>query len=117
MSAAELRQAAETLRERAKAASPGPWRTFEHHGRDMTDEGWSEIGAQNDGHTVAITYPTGFENDYPEPDAAYIATMHSGVGLALADWLDQCADRLDKGHHTGSRHSHRIARLINGGAS
>jgi len=39
------------------------------------------------------------------------------VDEALADWLDQCAQRLDGGHHTGSRHSHRIARLINGGAA
>lgn len=91
----ELRQAAKTLRQRANAASPAPWRTFDHHGRDMTDEGWSEIGVQNDGHTVAITYPTGFENDHPEPDAAYIATMDPTMGLLLAETLETEAKLLD----------------------
>ena len=31
---------------------------------------------------------------------------------ALADWLDQCADRIERGHHTGTRHSHRVARIV-----
>lgn len=83
-----LRKAAATLRDHANGTSPGPWRTFAHHGRDMTDEGWSEIGVQNDGHTVAITYPTGFENDYPERDAAFIAAMDPSVARLLADWLE-----------------------------
>ena len=98
MSANELRQAAETLRGRAGATTPD--REF-----------WTTNGITGwacDGSWVV---------EFDERAAAYIATMHPGVGLALADWLEQCADRLDKGHHTGSRHSHRIAALINGGAA
>jgi hypothetical protein len=122
MSAAELRKAAETLRERAESASPPPWRPYEQHGRDITDEGWSEIGVANDGHDVAHTYPTGFENDYPEPDAVYIATMHPGVGLALADWLDHeatiGAEDEEMGYQIGPRYPGLVlARLINGGAA
>ena len=93
MTAETLRAAATRLRELAEAATPGPWQTFEQHGRDYTDEGWSQIGGVKNprGHDVALTYDIGFDNDYHEADAAYIAAMSPTVALALADWLDETA--------------------------
>jgi hypothetical protein len=105
VSAAELRKAAETLRERAKAADAPPW---EQDG--VVGSPWNDLIVNDASNGIIADCDTSDEN------AAYIATMHPGVGLALAEWLDQCADRLHRGHHTGSRHSHAIARLINGGA-
>lgn len=77
MSAGLLREAAAVLRERAEAATPGPW----------------GIGIDDDPRTVSSVDPynwiadtSGNPNEYM--DAAYIATMHPDVGLALADWLD-----------------------------
>lgn len=85
MSAAELRQAASTLRDLAENAT-------DHWQKDVVR---------------LLTFPE---------DRRIVSVLNPGVGLVFADWLDQCADRLDRGHHTGSRHSHRAARLINGGA-
>ena len=104
MSAAELRRAAETLRFRAESV--------------MAHNGGDDLWFEADVDLRNAIRGTFLGNKASAPDdARWIALMSPGVGLALADWLDQCADRLDKGHHTGSRHSHRIARLINGGAS
>jgi hypothetical protein len=109
VSAAELRKAAETLRERAEKATPGPWR--QEYSKASGD---CVIDAESHNCLDSVARTTHFRSGL---DAAYIATMHPGVGLALAEWLDQCADRLDRGHHAGSRHSHTIACLINGGAA
>jgi hypothetical protein len=78
MSADLLRQAATVLRERADAATPGPWTALPGAGNvwRFPDEGSPSLIARG-GH------------EGPSPaDAAYIATMHPGVGHALADWLD-----------------------------
>ena len=94
MSANELRQAAETLRGRAGATTPD--REF-----------WTTNGIAGwacDGSWVV---------EFDERAAAYIATMHPGVGLALADWLDS-----EFAHDFGpSEHAIEVARLINGGAA
>lgn len=90
MSAAEeIRQAAEKVRSLVAAATPGPWANVEQHGRDITDEAYSYIyvGVAPLGREVASTYPPGRDGDPCEANAAYIATMHPGVGLALADLL------------------------------
>lgn len=116
MSGAELSKAAETLRKRAEAATDGPWIPF-----------GTSIGVTVKGCTCAGTAP-GYPQhesycgtdgpivDASEPDIAYIATMHPGVGLALADWLDDAATWAEE---TGNvdRHALTVARLINGGAS
>ena len=49
--------------------------------------------------------------------AAYIATMHPGVGLALADWLDRVAEH--SGRYAGVLvdDALRLADLILGGAA
>lgn len=89
----ELRAAAKLMRERAEAATPGPWTTTEAHGRDIADEGWSDVRVRALGHDVAITYMTGvLEGDPHEDNAPYIAGMSPPVALAVADWLDRFAD-------------------------
>lgn len=109
MSAAELRRAAETLRERATWAD-------RDRGRWVVQQNLPEH-RDYPAQAQVMTDPKGIYQFVASSvfvdDAFYIATVHPAVGLVLADWLDQCADRLDKGHHTGSRHSHRIAALIN----
>ena len=121
MSADRLREAAKVLRERAEAATPGPWQ----HGED-----WAAISADSDS-VVHAYYQRPCEacgNDiYDEAsvavsvmDAAYIATMHPGVGLALADWLDAEADERRWGRRRDFDDvgiSDRIADLVLGGAS
>ncbi len=72
-----LREAATLLRERAEAATPGPW-------------------ARGDPSTVENTRASCvIDGDGGMPcsdeDAAHIAMMHPGVALALADWLDEVA--------------------------
>jgi len=116
MSTDRLRQAANVLRERAEKATPGPWRE-EYSGK--TGPVVLDVESHNALDHVAkcCHYRAGF-------DAAYIATVHPGVGLALADMLDTVA------HHVGTfdceahcepdgcstvRESDRIADLILGG--
>jgi hypothetical protein len=75
MSTDRLREAARVLRERAETVIA----------RD-----------HNPGHAIDnfVAYYEGrrTSSDALGIDAAYIATMHPGVGLALADWLDAQAD-------------------------
>ena len=73
MSAAEtLREAAKVLRGRAEAATPGPW----------------AVRAGNVEHYFPYLGGYGVIASPLESDATLIATMHPGVALALADWLD-----------------------------
>jgi hypothetical protein len=74
----ELRQAAKLMRERAEAATEGPWRAKRH--RDRRSYVSSCSGACWD-----VAYPL-------TEDARHIAGMHPGVALAVADWLDRLAD-------------------------
>jgi hypothetical protein len=133
VSAAELRQAAETLRKRAKAATPGPWGFTDSEAAaslvNLPDDGMVVL---YDGDTpVALCADEFYENEPGEPapfnDAQWISTMHPGVGLALAEWL------LAQAHHVASRDCEvhceypdgcdetksalTVARLINGGVS
>jgi hypothetical protein len=138
MSADELRQAAEVLRGVAGAATKGPWVAEQcEDSLQVTAGTASTVWTEHDGFRIGHQPPSYVATDVileheleewgenPDnateaqrvADAEYVATMNPLVGLALADWLEQCAERLDRGHHTGSRHSHSIARLINGGAS
>jgi hypothetical protein len=96
--AAELRQAALLMRERAEKAERGPWFTAEHHGRDIADEGWSDlrVTAAADAPPVAIAYLTGItEPDLANENAVHIASWHPGAALAVADWLDAEAERAE----------------------
>ena len=119
MSSDELRQAAATLRERAEAAThPGyGWRLGDTAG---ANEVWAPRDpADHDAFMIATTAtrlnPAPGVRGYA--DADYIAMMHPGVGLALADWLD-----VEAGYQwtTSKRRSDAalaVARLINGSAS
>ena len=99
MSADTLRRAAALLRERADAATPGPWSAADEYGLiPEADPAWC-ISQMRPGYQ-SMSPTEGYVGDVAEvwcerkdacPDADYIATMHPGVGLALADWLDLMA--------------------------
>jgi len=81
-----LRSAAKLMREKAQAASPGPW-----HQMCMGSEGCSVI---NDGHLRErkhVSFSGRKEWKADHADAEYIAGMSPVLGLALADLLDQTA--------------------------
>jgi hypothetical protein len=124
MSADLLREAAEVLRERIDGSQPSPW--------------YAELSilAPDDANWWFVCDANGFEvaqtRHSVKAEAAYIATMHPGVGLALADWLDEIAAgwmwddegaacdwdgmplKLDEAVDS---HAVKVARLILGGAS
>lgn len=73
-----LRRAAEKLRALAQAASEGPWghasdgafiEVYGHNRRWVADAGRSE-------------------SKQARHDGAFIATLHPGVAVLIADWLD-----------------------------
>jgi hypothetical protein len=84
-----LRRAAEVLRERAEAATPGPWEPYV-----LGSEGYDVRGPQTSipGRRIARSTRVarcGYEEwEVDKANAAYIATVDPTVGLALADWLD-----------------------------
>lgn len=89
MSPAEtLRKAAKLMRERAGAATPGPWHA--HSSGDVCDDwfvtsrdyGLVSTGI-NDGPDDSLVL---VERD--QRDAAHIASWHPGAALAVADWLE-----------------------------
>jgi hypothetical protein len=111
VSADVLRRAAERLREVAGNATPGPW--------------WDDFGGVRVGilprsrhlvtngfpNVVAITDRRGVGG---EADAAYVATMHPGVAIALADWLDMYAVYVGNGGIYGLAPALAVARAILG---
>jgi hypothetical protein len=112
VSADELRKAAETLRERAGNASTGDGPTLSHEWfSDLTYMSKRyEVVSVNEGSIIA--------SNLDRRTAEIIATMHPGVGLALADWLDDAAawEGVPRAVNHDIR-AHDIARLINGGAA
>lgn len=112
----ELRQAAATLRERAEATG-GSGDTWFDGDEDLRGALRSAYGSYDAGRTDA------------HADAAFIAVMHPGVGLALADLLEEVAGWRDEGlglmpeGNVGDawlsveRQVKVIARLINGDPS
>lgn len=105
MTAELLREAAAVLRELA----------------DDADDGWPW---KSEGSFVDTDPECGF-NAGTSRLSAYIATMHPGVGLALADWLEAVAVRCDLGRDPkdggarnhgwrGSREASKVARAILG---
>lgn len=106
MSAAELRQAAQTLRERADHANADdtPWVA------EVGAVGTAWINTPTEHHAISM-------HGWPA-SARYIATMHPGVGLALAAWLDDEAEAVAAYHaNKANPFALDLARLINGGAS
>jgi hypothetical protein len=86
----DLREAAKTLRERAEAATRGPWLRAADHSLARGQYADNDLGWW-DGEYAAPVGSTG-DGDEATADARYIATVHPGVGLALADWLDKAAE-------------------------
>ena len=103
MSASLLRAAAAKMRERAEAATPGPWLTHE-----MSS---IFVGNQADGRTSglweivhmsadALTDLTPESANQHRADAEHIASWHPAVALAAADLLDLAAAWVED--HPGS---------------
>lgn len=110
----ELRTAAESLRKAAEAATDGPWIS------ETSPVYGFRVGTANMRAWVAFTGDYADEPDESGPDAAYIAAMHPGVGLALAGWLESTAESLDATTHPGWQETVAqpvlaVARAINGG--
>ncbi len=90
MTAELLRKAAATLRMRADIATDGPWRVSAEG-----SEGSRIAPASGTKREQArfIANINGRIQPQDGSNAAYIAMMHPGVGLALADWLEDAALR------------------------
>lgn len=87
MSAADqLRQAADAIRERAQAATPGPWAADRTDGYDAQEVYSTSTDGQLNEPEVASTYSNPLTGDR-KANAAHIAGMHPGVALAVADWI------------------------------
>ncbi|MFF4791892.1 hypothetical protein ACFY2M_19485 [Streptomyces sp. NPDC001276] len=87
----ELRTAAEKLRKLAMPVAeqhPGPWNVHNPNGYPQ-----AVLSPAAD----VILCETLDEIDAPKPTAPYIAAMHPGVGLALADWLEAAAHHYECG--------------------
>ena len=94
-----LREAARLMRERALAATPGPW--SQHTAEAAAD---TVIFAGEEWVTNIDNCPSVGEHmrtpggsvcsDQALPNGDHIAGMHPGVALAVADWLDMAASYL-----------------------
>lgn len=99
MSAEVLRRVAKLMRERAEAATPGPWAT----GRSSDDApafvrkpGWWVVASHTD-----------------DGDATHISSWHPAVALVVADWLDHEAEMHEWEYDT--THALTVARAYLGG--
>lgn len=93
MSAEVLRRAASLIRERAGAATPGPWvrsgSSIEtDHGCSPNHDCWPVGDTYSGMKPDGSTYP----RDLNRADAEHIASWHPAVALAVADWLDAEAE-------------------------
>lgn len=121
MGAAEtLREAAAVLRQRASRATPPPW-------RDAAPNKWRALVAdephpdRENPEVGGWAWDEGYGGcligeSLMKSDRTYIATMHPGVGLALADWFELIAQGVNPGDDTEPA-GLDVARLILGGAS
>ena len=129
--AAELRQAASLLRERANAASTGErWESAKHYDAlymvDLKPSlGLIDLGEPTD-NSLSTDGSQPFENPrfflIGHEQAEYIASMHPAVALAVADWLENEADAADLVQRTAidphemlglpDRHALAVARAV-----
>jgi hypothetical protein len=120
----ELRTAASRLRQLADQATPAPWTWKRWHSDDcrtdcddptcfllIVGSPHGPVGdADVDRDVFAVERSV---QERGEGDAAYIAAMHPGVGLALADWLGSAAEDAEQ---IGADHrALTVARKILGG--
>ena len=114
MSAAELRQAAETLRAYANGSTPGPWVACQEVDGVLAGQ-WTTVRAAG-ARVVTVGQTRRHHASEAEINVGYIAAMDPRVGLALAAWLDKAgADWFALGDDLTEALT--IARLINGGAA
>jgi hypothetical protein len=79
--AEELREAARLMRERAQAATPGPWGGYEADAANYV--------VDYSGDDEGVLGPVAEQLD--TADAEHIASWHPMAALAVADWLDATA--------------------------
>ena len=92
--AAELRAAAKAIRERARAATPGPWRPVAGiYGAETFAAVIGPEGKAEDAGTWLMA--TGHGAASQEADADHAASMHPLVGAAFADLLDAVSHVVD----------------------
>lgn len=106
MSTERLRHAAALMRERAEAAQSGAWEVSREDRGLMPEWG---IYSTDAGHDFALVED--------EDSAAHIASWHPAVALAVADWLEATAARMDLKHNhgwRGSRQALAVARAYLG---
>lgn len=114
MSAQRLRDAAKVLRERAEAVPESPWYAVHLNGEHLY--------MNPDDHTWVVDSGPSFICDLNGDHAGraevatYIATMHPGVALALAEWLDAAA-REEDAFECGDIYPRTVADLILGADS
>lgn len=102
MSTEELREASALMRERAEAASPGPW--VQHTAALEADTAvFDGIGnwvtnVDNCANTAerAIIGGESVCSDQAVPNGEHIASWHPAVALAVADWLEREADEHER---------------------
>ena len=88
MSADILRRAASLMRERAEAATSGPWEFRPRRGTESMFDNPATIGfVDAAGYFVMLREGTWTT----ENDMGYIASWHPAVALAVADMLDEAA--------------------------
>lgn len=98
--AQKLRAAADTIERTATAATRGHWTWSEHHGRDIADEGWSQVDINSTalprmGIVASTCYPGGPDTDDPQADAAHIALWGPPTALLVARLAREVAETLD----------------------
>ena len=95
-------RAATLMRERAEAASRGPWKSWQE-GRDH--RGGDSMIATGDSHPgsgdLYVQVGSGYHAKW-EADQDYIAGMHPFVALAVAGWLESLSGIEWSEHHSYS---------------
>ena len=99
MSAEVLRKAAALMRERAEAASDGPWKRFGMAG--VAGKDWEVVDERR--VECECGEPVALLGCATNDDAEHIASWHPAVALAVADWLDAEADVDEVAREMGGR--------------
>lgn len=86
-----LREAAAAMRERAQAATPGPWEPYENIHAETAAV---EVGRGGFG---VVALPATGRPDYGKANIEHVASWHPSVALAVADWLDHEASYVGEG--------------------
>lgn len=90
--AARMRDAAQIIEALSLDATPALWGMKAQHGRDMTDEGYSDIGVTDSrGMFISMTHTVGHETEHPHADASLTAVLRCGAP-ALVTLLREMAD-------------------------